>query len=119
MCPRGVVCELQCRGGRERLLVDTTAAAAIRRLRLEGGYSSRRFARALGVSARTIRGLDNASVHRGNLGKRVPAAASADGDPYWRLVTAFLGGRSSRHVEVLDVRQRVLVGHAVAAAFGA
>lgn len=32
-------------------------AAAIRRLRLQAGYSTRRFARALGVSASTVRAL--------------------------------------------------------------
>jgi len=38
-------------------------AAAIRRLRLQAGYSTRRFARALGVSASTIRGLEEGSNH--------------------------------------------------------
>lgn len=38
-------------------------AAEIRRLRLQAGYSSRRFARALGVSASTIRGLEDGSNH--------------------------------------------------------
>lgn len=38
-------------------------AAKIRRLRLQAGYSSRRFARALGVSASTIRGLEAGLNH--------------------------------------------------------
>jgi len=38
-------------------------AAAIRRLRLQAGYSTRRFARALGVSASTVRGLEDRSNH--------------------------------------------------------
>jgi len=38
-------------------------AAAIRRLRLQAGYSTRRFARALGVSASTVRGLEDGSNH--------------------------------------------------------
>lgn len=38
-------------------------AAAIRRLRLQAGYSTRRFARALGVSASSIRGLEDGSNH--------------------------------------------------------
>lgn len=39
-------------------------AAAIRRLRLQAGYSTRRFARALGVSASTVRGLEDGSNHQ-------------------------------------------------------
>ncbi|MDP8908278.1 MAG: helix-turn-helix transcriptional regulator [Chloroflexota bacterium] len=35
----------------------------MRRLRLQAGYSTRRFARALGVSASTIRGLEEGSNH--------------------------------------------------------
>jgi transcriptional regulator with XRE-family HTH domain len=41
-------------------LLDT---AMLRRLRLQAGYSTRRFARALGVSASTIRGLEEGSNH--------------------------------------------------------
>ncbi|MDQ3677381.1 MAG: helix-turn-helix transcriptional regulator [Actinomycetota bacterium] len=41
-------------------LLDT---ATLRRLRLQAGYSTRRFARALGVSASTIRGLEEGSNH--------------------------------------------------------
>jgi len=37
--------------------------ATLRRLRLQAGYSTRRFARALGVSASTIRGLEEGSNH--------------------------------------------------------
>lgn len=39
-------------------------AAAIRRLRLQAGYSTRRFASALGVSASTSRGLEDGSNHQ-------------------------------------------------------
>jgi len=45
---------------RDEPLLD---AEAIRRLRLQAGLSSRRFARALGVSASTIRGLEEGSNH--------------------------------------------------------
>lgn len=49
---------------RQRGLADALLdAAAIRRLRLQAGYSTRRFARALGVSASTIRGLEDGSNH--------------------------------------------------------
>ena len=41
-------------------LLDTTT---LRRLRLQAGYSTRRFARALGVSASTVRGLEEGSNH--------------------------------------------------------
>lgn len=39
-------------------------ATAIRRLRLQAGYSTRRFARALGVSASAVRGLEDGSNHQ-------------------------------------------------------
>lgn len=41
-------------------LLDTVT---LRRLRLQAGYSTRRFARALGVSASTVRGLEEGSNH--------------------------------------------------------
>ena len=41
-------------------LLDT---ATLRRLRLQAGYSTRRFARALGVSASTVRSLEEGSNH--------------------------------------------------------
>ena len=37
--------------------------ATLRRLRLQAGYSTRRFARALGVSASTVRGLEEGANH--------------------------------------------------------
>lgn len=56
----------QVRAGLRRLRLQADAVldtATLRRLRLQAGYSTRRLARALGVSASTVRGLEDASNH--------------------------------------------------------
>lgn len=58
--PRQLQAELRRLRQQADALLDT---ATLRRLRLQAGYSTRRFARALGVSTSTVRGLETGANH--------------------------------------------------------